>query len=109
MSGKPPSAFDVGDPAAPSSGAHGSQPPSGRSRWMAALLIVALVAAGGYVMTGFVRAPSIPPEGTIWFGMSFDPDTFEIRERLTSVGPEDSFVMVARLTRPLLGSRLVIR
>jgi len=76
---------------------------------MAALLIVALIGSGGYVMTGFLRQPGIPPAGTIWFGASFDPDTFEVRERLTSVGPNDSFVMVGRLTRPLLGSRLVIR
>ena len=78
-----------------------------RRRWLAALLIVSFIASGAYVLTGFI--PDTPPEGTIWFGTSFDPDSFEVRGRLTAVGLDDEFVMVGRLTQPLAGSRLVIR
>ncbi len=80
-----------------------------RSRWLAALLIVAVVGAGAYVGTGGQLFPSAPPEGAIWFGTSFDPDSYEVAGRLTSVGPEEAFVMVGRLPRPLAGPRLVIR
>ena len=65
--------------------------------------------AGYYVETGGQLFANIPPEGTIWFGTSFDPDSYEVSGRLTSVGPDEAFVMVGRLPRPLPGSRLVIR
>ncbi len=80
-----------------------------RPRLLAALLIVGFVGSGGYVMTGFLPSADIPPEGAIWFGTSFDPDSFEVYKRLTSVGPEENFVMVGRLPQPMAGSRLVLR
>lgn len=72
-------------------------------------MIVGVVGAGSYVMTGGQLFGSIPPEGTIWFGTSFDPDSYEVSGRLTSVGPDETFVMVGRLPRSLAGPRLVIR
>ena len=60
-------------------------------------------------MTGGQLFANVPPEGAIWFGTSFDPDSYDVRDRLTAVGPEDEFVMVGRLPRPIAGSRLVIR
>ena len=83
---------------------------SSRRRWLAALLIVGVIGAGYYIRTGGqILPPNIPPPGTIWFTTSFDPDTFEVRGRLTTVGPDDTFFMVGQLTRSIAGSRLVIR
>ena len=75
-------------------------------------MIVAVVGAAGggyYVSTGGHPFANIPPEGTIWFGTSFDPASYDLHDRLTSVGPDDEIVMVGRLPRSLAGSRLVIR
>jgi len=76
----------------------------GGLRLLAAVVIV-------YVVTGGLlpRAPSIPPAGTIWFGTSFNQDTFDVQGRLAFVGPDDTFFMVGQLTRSVAGSRLVIR
>lgn len=91
-----------------------------------------LMAIGGIVVVGLVlwvgnmvlggRGPSsqpiiqppaaqanIPPVGTAWFGTSFDTSTFEVRGRLTSVGVNDSFVMVAQIPRIMDGSEIVVR
>ena len=76
---------------------------------MPVLVIVGVVGAGFYVATGGQLFGNIPPEGAIWFGTSFDPDSYEVSGRLTSVGPDEEFVMVGRLPRSLAGSRLVIR
>jgi len=77
---------------------------NGGLRLLAAVVIV-------YVMTGGLlpSAPNIPPAGTIWFGTSFDQDTFDVHGRLASVGADDTFFMVGQLTRSVAGSRLVIR
>ena len=82
-----------------------------RRRWLAALVVVCVVGAGAghYVMTCGHPFANIPPEGAIWFGTSFDPDSYDVRDRLTSVRPDEEFVMVGRLPRPIAGSRLVIR
>jgi len=81
-----------------------------RRRWLAALLVVVVVGAGAFVAAGGARIfANVPPEGAIWFGTSFDPVSYDVRERLTSVHREDTFVMVVRLPRPLAGPRLVIR
>jgi hypothetical protein len=80
-----------------------------RTRWFAALAIIAVLGVGYYVETGGHLFANVPPEGTIWFGTSFDPESFDLRGRLTSVGPDEEFVMVGRLPRPLVGSRVVIR
>ena len=39
----------------------------------------------------------LPPAGDIWFGSSFDADTFELRGRTTAVGANDAFSLVGRL------------
>lgn len=52
---------------------------------------------------------NLPPVGDAWFGTSFDTTTFEVRGRLSSVGVQDSFVMVAQIPRVMDGSELVIR
>ena len=125
MAGKGSSEFDGDDAAAawqPDSDNGLGPPPSdapaparairlagGKARWLAALVIIAVVGVGAYVETGGQLFPNVPPEGAIWFGTSFDPDSFDLRGRLTSVGPDEEFVMVGRLPRPLVGSRLVIR
>ena len=41
--------------------------------------------------------PNLPPAGAIWFGESFDPETFEIRGQTTSVDVADTFGVVASL------------
>src|SRR6188508_66500 len=41
--------------------------------------------------------PNLPPAGAIWFGESFDPETFEIRGQTTSVDVVDTFGVVASL------------
>jgi hypothetical protein len=78
---------------------------------LAALLIVCVVGAGAgyYVMTGGHLFANIPPEGVIWFGASFDSDTYDVRDQLTSIGPYDEFVMVGRLPRSIGGDRIAIR
>ena len=74
-------------------------------------MIACVVAAGAgyYVMAGGDLFASVPPEGAIWFGTSFDPDSDGVRDRVTSVGPDAELVMVGRLPRSLAGPRLVIR
>lgn len=80
-----------------------------KARWFAALVIIAVVGVGAYIETGGQLILNVPPEGTIWFGTSFDSDNFDLHGRLTSIGPNEAFVMVGRLPRPLRGSQLVIR
>jgi hypothetical protein len=97
--------------------------PEASSRNVSRLLIglalgVAIVIGGFYILNN--RIPSIgpssgvsganlPPAGAIWFGSSFDPSTFEIRGRTTSISSQTAFSAVARLTREMAGSDLSIR
>jgi hypothetical protein len=74
-----------------------------RLKSMAALVMVGVIGAGGSV------GPNVPPPGTIWFARSFDPDTYEVHNRLTFVGPDDTFFMVGQLPRSVAGSRIAIR
>lgn len=74
-----------------------------------ALVCVAVAGAAYYDLTGGRPLANVPPEGAIWFGTSFDPDSYDVRDRLTSVGPEAAIVMVGHLPRSVPGSRLVIR
>ena len=41
--------------------------------------------------------PNVPPPGAIWFGESFNSDTFEIRGQTSSVAAADTFAVVASL------------
>ena len=65
--------------------------------------------AGYYAITGGHLFTSTPPEGVIWFGTSFDPDSDGVRDRVTSVEPDQELVMVGRLPRSIAGPRLMIR
>ena len=56
-----------------------------------------------------VDPAGLPPAGTIWFGSGFDPDTFAISSRLTSVTTNQPFSFVAHLTRSLDASAMGIR
>ncbi len=77
---------------------------------MAALAVVVVLGAAAYYdATGGHPFANIPPTGAIWFGMGFDPESFEVRDQLTSVGPDATFYMVGRLPRSMAGTRLVIR
>ena len=50
-----------------------------------------------------------PPSGVIWFGSSFDPDTFELRNRTTSFAAGEPFSAVASLARTMDGTDLSMR
>jgi hypothetical protein len=68
--------------------------------------VVMLVGCG----TGSLPADSVlPPEGEMWFGNAFDPVTFEIDERITSVGATEAFVVVARLPRSVSAAEMSVR
>ena len=111
MPGSTSSELDVDDPAAPPPAEDTSLHRPRRRRWLAGLVIVCVVGAGAgsYVMTGGHLFATIPPEGVIWFGTSFDPNSDGVRDRVTSAEPDEELVMVGRLPRSIAGSRLVIR
>jgi hypothetical protein len=54
-------------------------------------------------------SPDVPPAGQVWFGQSFDPATFAISGRQTTVGANQPFSMVAHLTRTMDAAKLAIR
>lgn len=62
-----------------------------RSLTRAASLALILAACSA-LMTG----SQAPPVGEVHFGRSFDTTTFEVRNRVTSVGLDDEFAMVGR-------------
>lgn len=87
---------------------------------LGALVLIALLAAvfyggGNLLNLGSPAAPpagpaaDVPPVGQVWFGRSFDTTTLAVRDRLTSVGVSEGFVMVGRLPRTMDASGLVIR
>ena len=51
----------------------------------------------------------IPPEGSVWFGSTFDPETFEIRERVQSVSTTETFALVASLPRVMDADEINVR
>lgn len=51
----------------------------------------------------------IPPVGVIWFGSSFDPQTFAISSRLTTVTAHQAFSFVAHLPGVMEATKLAIR
>jgi hypothetical protein len=52
---------------------------------------------------------NLPNRGQVWFGDSFDTDTFEIRGRKRTVGATESFAVVAQLQRSVRAEELVLR
>ena len=53
--------------------------------------------------------PNLPPAGAIWFGESFDPETFEISGETTSVDVADTFGVVASLEEDVEAADLAWR
>jgi hypothetical protein len=49
------------------------------------------------------RAATLPPKGTVWFGETFDPATFEIEGKVTSGKVGDTLAFVGTLTKPGTG------
>jgi hypothetical protein len=50
-----------------------------------------------------VSTANLPPKGTVWFGETFDPATFEIENKLTSGKVGDTVAFVGTLTEPGTG------
>lgn len=50
--------------------------------------------------SGTVDQSNVPPAGQVWFGTSFDPKTFVITDRRTTIGTQEGFAMVAHLVKP---------
>lgn len=69
---------------------------------MKRLLAIALfvAACGG----GTVAQKDVPPAGQIWFGQSFDPQTFVLFDKRTTVGTQEPSALVAHLTKGVSGS-----
>lgn len=99
--------------------------PEKRNLPLAPLLIIAGVVVGVGVLYALLSGVSdgimddvasdigggadLPPAGTIWFGSSFDTDTFEVRGRTRSVTTGEAVSMVARLDETVDGSDLAMR
>ena len=78
------------------------------------VLVLAFLSNGGVLNLGGTggggpSAANLPPAGTIWFGSSFDPQTFAIANRLTTLTTNQGFSFVARLPRTMDASQLAIR
>jgi hypothetical protein len=54
-------------------------------------------------------ATDLPPTGSVWFGESFDTETFEIRNRMTAVGANEPFSLVAHFPRVVNAEEFAIR
>ncbi len=118
---------DAGAPAPPTSVPLVTAPPSsavaptsgGRStaEWIVIGLIIVAVVGGAFVVLNNGRTPTlttgssanIPPAGSVWFGDSFDSNTFEIRGRKSTVGTTEAFSFVAHLTDAMNSEDLAIR
>jgi hypothetical protein len=95
----------------------GSGMPGSLRGWLIALLGLAILAGGYYILNnrvpsiggGGVSEANLPPAGTIWFGSSFDPTTFELRGRTTTISSQSAFSAVAHLMKSMEGSALTIR
>lgn len=76
-------------------------------RWPSlALIAVVLVAA---CTTAGAVLKDVPPAGQVWFGSSFDTETFVLVDRRTTLGANEPFSFVAHLTRSVDAKELVIR
>lgn len=70
------------------------------------LLVLMLLLIG--CSTGTVQPKDVPPTGSIWFGQSFDPQTFALTGQRTTVGTQEPVALVAHLSKTL-DSGLTIR
>lgn len=70
------------------------------------LLVTVLLLVG----CGPVADPAeVPPAGEVWFGSTFDPDTFEISGRTDTVTASETFALVATLPETVDASELMLR
>lgn len=92
---------------------------------LGAVIVLAVIVGVGYVainqagenllddvandLGGGDSSADLPPEGAVWFGNSFDTDTFEIRQRLQSVSTTETFAMVASLSRVMDADEINMR
>lgn len=60
-------------------------------------------------LDGGAPTAEIPPAGQVWFGSSFDTDTFELSGRTTRVGIHEAVAIIATLLEPTEGSELAMR
>lgn len=56
-----------------------------------------------------ISGANTPPAGTIWFGQSFDPNTFEIRGKTDTVKASVPFAAVAGIGRTVAGDQMNMR
>ena len=68
-----------------------------------------LLIAGLLAGCGGVEAVNVPPAGDIWFGDTFDTETFELSGRTDTVGTSETFALVGTLPRSIDGSELMVR
>lgn len=66
-------------------------------RLLAALLALTLVGCSGVPS---VDDENVPLAGQVWFGTTFDPETFAIPTRITSASTGDRVAWVAGLVKP---------
>jgi hypothetical protein len=88
----------------------------GPSNFVQVLLVlgtVGVLAAGAYLgilspttglPVGTTASVNLPPTGTVWFGQSFDPDTFALTGQRTNVGTHEAVAMVAHMTKSMADS-----
>jgi len=69
-----------------------------------AILVLVLVVGLAWMLTRSggpgVAAADLPPSGTVWFGSSFDPETFILAGRTSSVRLGLPIALVGHLSRP---------
>lgn len=68
-----------------------------------AVLVVLLVGCGT------INAADVPPAGDIWFGQSFDPQTFALSGRMESVPATEGFALVGTIPEAMDPDDLAIR
>lgn len=102
-----PQAGTAVPPAAVAAAAASTAPPSTRRTPLlvgGAALVLAIVVGLGWIVTrsgqGIVAAADLPPSGTAWFGASFDPQTFVLSGRTSTVRLGQPIAVVGHLTRP---------
>lgn len=119
----PSCAFDYWEAAAPAptptQPAAAAAPAKRSNLPLAPLLGIALVVIGGlYIASqvfgdgeapGSASSSALPPAGEIWFGESFDTETFELSGRTDTVGTTETFAFVGTLPRSVQGDELSIR
>ena len=52
---------------------------------------------------------NLPRRGEVWFGDSFDTDTFDVRGRTDRVATAETFAVVAHLRESTVANQLVVR